>query len=210
MTQQMQNPGQPAAPYVPPPPDAMMDCLGEWERFLHDRETHRGTPWQLVATRVDGVLRIPAEFVQDGAVVKGLPSTIRLLSDAGFLAERSFFWLFVGDAITSLGYGIIALLFLPHGLRAARVEERFGEAIIVATRDRRYVTFLAATLCVTLVDFQMGSTFALYVQSQGFSTAKYGMLISCNGLMIIVLELFITSWTQRARRMRHAPKARPT
>lgn len=23
--------------YVPPPPDAMMDCLGAWEKFLHDR-----------------------------------------------------------------------------------------------------------------------------------------------------------------------------
>jgi Fic family protein len=25
------------APYVPPPPDALMDCLGDWEIFLHDR-----------------------------------------------------------------------------------------------------------------------------------------------------------------------------
>lgn len=26
------------APYVPPPPDAMMDCLASWEEFLHARE----------------------------------------------------------------------------------------------------------------------------------------------------------------------------
>lgn len=26
------------APYVPPPPDAMMDCLADWERFLHHRD----------------------------------------------------------------------------------------------------------------------------------------------------------------------------
>ncbi|HEX6898800.1 MAG TPA: Fic family protein [Thermoanaerobaculia bacterium] len=26
------------APYVPPPPDQMMDCLANWEAFLHDRE----------------------------------------------------------------------------------------------------------------------------------------------------------------------------
>ncbi|MBD3235785.1 MAG: Fic family protein [Candidatus Eisenbacteria bacterium] len=25
------------ASYVPPPPDRLMDCLGDWERFLHDR-----------------------------------------------------------------------------------------------------------------------------------------------------------------------------
>lgn len=26
------------APYVPPPPDALMSCLGNWETFLHDRD----------------------------------------------------------------------------------------------------------------------------------------------------------------------------
>jgi Fic family protein len=26
------------APYVPPPPDRLMDCLSDWELFLHDRE----------------------------------------------------------------------------------------------------------------------------------------------------------------------------
>ena len=26
------------APYVPPPPDVMMDCLASWEKFLHDRD----------------------------------------------------------------------------------------------------------------------------------------------------------------------------
>src|SRR5205823_3532134 len=25
------------ATYVPPPPDLLMDCLGAWEKFLHDR-----------------------------------------------------------------------------------------------------------------------------------------------------------------------------
>ncbi len=27
------------ASYVPPPPDALMDCLGPWEKFLHERPT---------------------------------------------------------------------------------------------------------------------------------------------------------------------------
>ncbi|HYK82772.1 MAG TPA: Fic family protein [Gemmatimonadales bacterium] len=29
--------GPAQATYVPPPPDALMDCLGAWERFLHER-----------------------------------------------------------------------------------------------------------------------------------------------------------------------------
>jgi hypothetical protein len=52
---------------------------------------------QLVATRVDGVLRIPAEFIQGGAVVKGLPSTITLLSDAGYTDPEIIDWLFESD-----------------------------------------------------------------------------------------------------------------
>ena len=43
---------------------------------------------QLLAVRVQGVLRVPAEFIQDGLVVKGLPATITLLRDAGYDDEE--------------------------------------------------------------------------------------------------------------------------
>jgi MFS family permease len=118
---------------------------------------------------------------------------------AGFLAEHSFTWLFVGDALTSVGYGIIAMLFLPHGLRSSSKSERSGEAVRSALRNRPFLIFLAATLCITLVDFQTGSTYALYVSSLGFSTRVYGLLISSNGAMIILLELLITNYVQRFR-----------
>src|SRR3990170_2622047 len=32
---------------------------------------------------------------------------------AGFLADRSFFWLFLGDALTSAVFGVVALVALP-------------------------------------------------------------------------------------------------
>ena len=40
---------------------------------------------------------------------------------AGFLAERSFFYVFLGDAISSFAFGVIALLALPHGVREPRL-----------------------------------------------------------------------------------------
>jgi hypothetical protein len=52
---------------------------------------------RLVATRVDGVLRIPAEFVQNGAIVKGLPATITLLTDNGYTDPEIIDWLFTAD-----------------------------------------------------------------------------------------------------------------
>jgi MFS family permease len=122
---------------------------------------------------------------------------------AGFLADRSFFFLFLGDAATSLGYGIIALAFLPHGLRSSGIGERIGDAFRITIRDRRFMLFLAATTLVTMVDFQTGSTFPLWVERNGHSGSTYGLLLSINGVLIIVFELMITSWTQRypAQRM---------
>src|SRR5258706_11842526 len=37
---------------------------------------------------------------------------------AGFLAERGYFWLFVGDAATSALFGLVAVVALPRGVRS--------------------------------------------------------------------------------------------
>jgi len=116
---------------------------------------------------------------------------------AGFLADRSFFLLFAIDAATSFAYGVVALFALPHGFRPAHKEEKSAEALRVALADRAFVFFLMATLCITWVEFQLHSTLPLYIQSLGFRMSTYGALISLNGVMIVLLELAIISWTQR-------------
>jgi MFS family permease len=118
---------------------------------------------------------------------------------AGFLADRSFLYLFIGDALTSVVYGVIALIALPHGLRTDMKEERFGEAVRVAVANKPFLLFLFATFFITLVDFQMGSTFALHVKSVGLPTSAYGLLISLNGILIVFFELLITTFVQRFR-----------
>jgi len=51
----------------------------------------------LLAGRVDGVLKIPADFVSDGVIVKGLTGTITLLRDAGYDDEAALRWLYRPD-----------------------------------------------------------------------------------------------------------------
>jgi MFS family permease len=116
---------------------------------------------------------------------------------AGFLANRSFFLIFVADAATSVAYGVIAIFALPQGLRTYSKEERTGEAVRTALSDSRVVTFLAAAMLASTIDYQMGSTFALHVTRAGFSAATYGALIGINGILIILFELLITSRVQR-------------
>ncbi|HEY5877267.1 MAG TPA: Rv2175c family DNA-binding protein [Nakamurella sp.] len=52
---------------------------------------------QLIGLRQDGILRIPAEFVDDGLVVKGLPATVTLLRDNGYRDDEIVAWLFETD-----------------------------------------------------------------------------------------------------------------
>ena len=116
---------------------------------------------------------------------------------AGFLAERSFFLIFAIDAATSFVYGIVALVALPHGIRGATRNEAPGEGVRFALRDRQFVLFLLATLSVTFVEFQIHSTFPLHLANLGYSPSTYGLLLSINGVMIVLFELALTAWTQR-------------
>jgi hypothetical protein len=84
-------PGEDRPSYVPLPDIAQ--ALGLVVTRVHQlvRDRH------LLAVRIDGALRIPAEFVQDGLVVKGLPGTITVLSDAGYADQEIIDWLFRSD-----------------------------------------------------------------------------------------------------------------
>jgi len=116
---------------------------------------------------------------------------------AGVLANRAFGLLFLGDAVTSLAFGILALVALPQGVqyRIGAGSSEAGRRGIL--RDRAFLRLLIACALVGFVYFQAYSTFALQVRASGLSAAVYGALLSLNGLLIIAFELPLTSFTQR-------------
>lgn len=52
---------------------------------------------QLLAVRRDGDVVVPADFLNGEGVVKGLPGTLTVLSDAGFAPTEMLRWLFAAD-----------------------------------------------------------------------------------------------------------------
>lgn len=116
---------------------------------------------------------------------------------AGFLADRSFLYVFIGDAVTSFVYGCVALVALPHGVRSSGAGEKAGDGVRHALGNRPFVFFLGATLCVTWIEFQLHSTLPLHISALGFTARTYGTLLSINGAMIVLFELALTSWTQK-------------
>jgi len=88
--------------------DLVESAVSEWltvpdlaERLGIDANRARGLlrDRQLLARRRGEreVLSVPAEFVQDGAVLKGLPGTLVLLADAGYSDAEALRWLFTAD-----------------------------------------------------------------------------------------------------------------
>jgi len=115
---------------------------------------------------------------------------------AAFIAAHSFTWLFIGDAITSLLFAVIAWRWLPK-VRSNTKEAGWSEAVSVIVRDGRFRQVALATLFIGLALHQVVSTFGLHVTSLGFSDATYGTLLSFNGLLVLCCELSLTRVTSR-------------
>jgi len=122
---------------------------------------------------------------------------------AGLLAKKSFLWLFVGDAATSVLFGLVAWFALPAGLRGTRAGNAIGETLRVVRDDAKFRQVLLASLTIWLVFVQVFSTMSLLITSSGFSPSTYGLLISLNGVMVVLFELPLTTITKRfsARRV---------
>ena len=75
----------------------------------------------LLAVRVDGVLRIPAEFIKDGHPLPELHGTFLLLHDLHFSDEEILEWMF--DREESLGTTPMAALLAGRKAEVRRVAQ---------------------------------------------------------------------------------------
>jgi MFS family permease len=122
---------------------------------------------------------------------------------AGFLAKKSFLLLFVGNAATAVLYGLVAWFALPAGRRGTQAGGALRDTFQVLRDDRRFRQLLGAALLIGLVFVQAFSTMSLEITRHGFSAATYGLVISLNGVLVVLCELPLTTITKRfpARRV---------
>jgi MFS family permease len=126
---------------------------------------------------------------------------------AGFLAGRSYFPLFLGDALTSLAFAAIALLALPNrvipdSLNSLGGSPQSAPAPVPAGPPggkfygREFLIFLGATILIGFGYTQLDITLGLQVRALGQPVMLYGALLSLNGLLVIACELPLTGYTR--------------
>jgi MFS family permease len=157
-------------------------------------ELYRPAASALLADLVPAGKRVPAFAAYRMAFNAGWafgPAT------AGLLAKHSFTWLFFGDATTSLLFGLVAWFALPAGVHETRAGNALGETFRAIRGDARFRQLLLGAFVLVLVFMQVFSTMSLLVKDHGFLPSVYGMLISFNGLLVVLFELPMTMVTRR-------------
>lgn len=110
----------PAAPRtwltIPELVDILRLPQGRVRRLIED--------YALLAARVDGVLKVPADFVKDGEPLSELRGTVIVLHDAGFSDEEAMRWLL--DEEETLAAAPIDALRAGRKAEVRRVAQALG------------------------------------------------------------------------------------
>jgi MFS family permease len=163
-------------------------------------ELHRPASGALIADLVPTEHRVAAYAIN--RLLFNVAFAIGLTA-GGFLADRSFTLLFLVDASTSVAFGLISLVALPHGTRTRKEEEReVGGALAAILADRGFLLALGGTFAGALVYSQIYSTFPLWVRDLGFDPKVYGLLQGENGFLVAIFELGVTAVAMRYPRTR--------
>ncbi|MFC6085469.1 MDR family MFS transporter [Sphaerisporangium aureirubrum] len=112
----------------------------------------------------------------------------------GWLAQSGFLWLFWIDAITSVIFGVLVWRAVPE-TRPQRGTAPGGFRDVI--RDRLMMAYVAISLIFTFVYLQAYTTLPLAITGQGLSTAAYGVAMSVNGVLIVVVQPLVSHWLAR-------------
>lgn len=117
----------------------------------------------------------------------------------GFIANRSYFLLFVIDAVISCLLAVIFYLLMPE--TKPETSEEAGQAGMLQTfagygkvlRDYAYTAFILAAILMGLVYQQMYTTLSVYLRDyHAIPPQGYGFLMTTSGITVILFQFWTT------------------
>lgn len=128
----------------------------------------------------------------------------------GLIAQHSFHWLFLGNAMTATTYAAILFLAVREtlpargaaaaGAPAAAPHLPFGQVARRVLGHGVFLLFCLATLLVGITYMQSHTTLPLYMKGLGLGPREYGLVTAVNAAMVVCLQLPFTALTARLPR----------
>jgi MFS family permease len=124
----------------------------------------------------------------------------------GLIANRSYFYLFVIDAIISCFVAALFYLFIPETKPKGSPEVE-GQSVVktfagygAVFKDLAFVAFILAGILMLLSYQQMYSTLSVYLRdNHGINPQGYGFLMTTSAITVILFQFWVT------RRIKHTP-----
>jgi len=121
----------------------------------------------------------------------------------GLVASRSFFALFVIDAVVSCIVAAIFFKFIPE-TRPEVAPEKHGETVMQTLADYRLVmrdyTFMAFMICgilMLVVYQQMYNTLSVYLRDvHNIDSQRYGFLLTTSAIVVVLFQFSVTRWSR--------------
>jgi MFS family permease len=119
----------------------------------------------------------------------------------GFIATRSFFALFVIDAVISCIVAVLLFRLLPETKPKVREEAGHREASFwetvkgyrVVARDLAFMAFVLSGMLALVVYIQQYGSLAVYLRdTHGIDSKGYGVILSITGLEVVVFQFWIS------------------
>jgi len=124
---------------------------------------------------------------------------------AGLLFVKSPFLIFIGDAVTTFIFALLAFMWLPHGLRTIKgrvssfdvILRSWNEAFWDVLKHGPILQYFVTIFLVAICFQQVFNVLSIASTYNGLTPAQYGLVMAFNGLLIVVIELPLCQWLQR-------------
>jgi MFS family permease len=124
----------------------------------------------------------------------------------GYVANRSFFALFVLDAVISCLVAVLFYLLVPETKPEGHAEQAHGSVLQtfqgyrLVVRDYAFMAFLVAGMLMGVVYQQMYHSLSVYLRDHhGIAPQGYGFLLTTSAITVILFQFAVT------RRIKHRP-----
>lgn len=115
----------------------------------------------------------------------------------GFLAQHSYWLLFILDAATCTGFAVVVAIGLPETRPERHPEDRGGYGAVLS--DRLLLAVAGSAFVGGIVYLQSFVTLSLVMSSHGMGPSAYGLAYAINPVVVILLQPLTIKWLGKQR-----------